>query len=564
MGKNNKLSKYIPLIVAISVLVGFAISIYVFPVRSTIKIPFASKFSSNSEKYYLDKFSQVKYLIQNSYVDSVDNDKLEEIAIVSLLDSLDPHSVYISKEDLKIANEQIMGNFEGIGIQFRLEKDSVYVVDVIKGGPSKKAIRTDLDNPEEIKKAINTGLRAGDRIVSVNDSIVSGVNKKNEDIMRLIRGPKGTKVNLGVKRKNYDNLIYFQITRGVIPNKSVEVSYMINDTVGFIKVTGFTLSTSEEFHNALQKLKNKGMNSLILDLRNNGGGLLQSAVDVCSELLKPQTLIVYTEGYNQPRRDIYTTKHGLFNDGRIVVLVDETSASASEIVAGAIQDYDRGTIVGRRTFGKGLVQEQIPLLDSSAIRLTVSRYYTPSDRCVQRPYDSGKSEYYHEFLERLTSGELMNADSMQVKDTIHKYYTRLGRIVYGGGGIVPDVFVALKKIDENEYYYDLIDKSILFDFAFDYTDNNREELLQKYPSLSDFIENFNVTWGMYDQIINMADKAKIRFNQTKFNNAKADIEILVKAYIGRNLFDSEGFYYFYNLMDDDVKTALDSFNYLEN
>lgn len=565
MGKNNnKLSRYIPLIVAISVLVGFALSVYVFPVRSTINIPFASKMAVKSDKYYSDKFNQVKSLIQNSYVDSIANDKIDEIAIVSLLDSLDPHSVYISKEDLILANEQITGNFEGIGIQFRLEKDSVYVVDVIKGGPAEKAIRTDLDNPEEVKKAINTGLRAGDRIISVDDSIVSGVNKKNKDIMSLIRGPKGTKVNLGVKRKTIDSLIYFEITRGVIPNRSVEVSYMVNDTVGFIKITSFTLSTSDEFRNALQSLKSKGMKNLILDLRGNGGGLLQAAIDVCSELLKPQTLVVYTEGYNHPRRDIYTNKKGLFNDGKVVVLVDETSASASEIVAGAIQDYDRGTIVGRRTFGKGLVQEQIPLLDSSAIRLTVSRYYTPSGRCIQRSYESGKNEYYHDFLDRLTSGELMNADSIQVKDTTKKYYTSLGRVVYGGGGIVPDVFVPLKDLNENEYYYNLLDKSILFDFAFDYTDNNREELLQKYPSISDYIENFKVTWGMYDKIINMADRAEIRFSQYQFNKAKPDIEILVKAYIGRNLFDSKGFYYFYNKMDNDVKEALDSFNYLDN
>ncbi|MDR2085146.1 MAG: S41 family peptidase [Bacteroidales bacterium] len=527
---SQKTKSYIPLIIAIALCIGYILCLFInnAPLRNAHFI-----YKNNNRE--IDKFERIKYLIENKYVDEVDINHLEEIAIVSMLDSLDPHSTYISAEDLRASQESIKGNFEGIGVQFRIESDTVFIVNTIPNGPSEKM-----------------GIQAGDRIITVNDSLIAGVGITNAKVMKLLKGPKGTSVRVGIHRRNVDELLHFEIIRNVIDSKSVDVAYMIDNSLGYVRVSSFSLKTGDELHAALKRLKNQGMTELILDLRGNGGGALRSAVEVSSEFFERKTLIVYTEGTHSPRNNLYSFGGGQFINDKLVVLVDESSASASEIVAGAIQDHDRGTIVGRRTFGKGLVQEHIELPDQSAIHLTVSRYYTPSGRSIQRSYSGGKDEYYADFLDRYISGELISADSIHSFDTTQKYFTSSGRVVYGGGGINPDVFVPITNLKDKEFYYQLINKSIIFRFAFDYTDKHRKELIDKYIDPQGFIKEFNVTEKMLFELLSESEKKNITFDKQGYDAAKNEIKILIKAYIGRNLFDDEAFYPIYNQMDNDV------------
>ncbi|MCK9301913.1 MAG: S41 family peptidase [Bacteroidales bacterium] len=535
---SSKTKIYLPLIISVSVIIGYFLAQYVNPWQHYAQ--FEGSAANNG------KFEQVKNLIQNDYVDSVNTYHLEEIAIISMLDSLDPHSSYISVKELEAANEAIRGDFEGIGVQFRIESDTIFVVNTITGGPSEKV-----------------GLQAGDRIVKVDDSIVAGIGITNDKVQKLLKGPKGTKVKVGIKRRGFDETLDYEIVRNVIPNNSVEAAYIIKDDIGYIKISSFTVKTGDEFSEALKVLKSTGMQQLILDLRNNGGGVLKCAIDVATEFLGKGTLIMYSEGEHSVRHDFYSMQKGDFETGNLVVLVDETSASASEIVAGAIQDNDRGTIMGRRTFGKGLVQQQTTLVDKSAVRLTVSRYHTPSGRCIQRPYNSGKNEYINNFYERYTSGELQYADSIHVSDTTQKYFTKQGRIVYGGGGIIPDIFIPIETFKDNTFYYNLINKSILYRYAFDYTDMNRANLKQQYISSRTFIDNFVVDDAMLNEIISKSEEKNITFNKKEFDVVEEEIRILVKAYIGRNLFDNLGFYPIYNQIDNDVLKAVEQLEALE-
>jgi carboxyl-terminal processing protease len=485
------------------------------------------------------KYDEVMHFINKMYVDTVKTSELEEEAIVAMMEELDPHSQYIPKEEFDAVNDPLLGSFEGIGVQFRIVEDTVTIVNTIKGGPSEKV-----------------GIMAGDRIVYVDDSLVAGVKIKNEGVMRLLKGPKGTKVKVKNYRRGVTGLMEFTITRDVIPTYSVDIAYMLDDTTGYIKLSKFSATTHREFVNAAKKLKKEGMTQLVFDLRGNGGGYLNEAVDIVDEFLPKGSLVVFTEGRFRPKTEFKARKKGLLEDMPVTVLIDDESASASEIVAGALQDNDRGTIVGRRSFGKGLVQEQVMLSDGSAIRVTVARYYTPTGRCIQKPFTGGKLEdYLYESIDRYTNGELFSEDSIHL-DTTLKYFTPKGKVVYGGGGIMPDVYVPLVN-DSTEYYFNrIVNLGILYQYAFDYCDRHRQEL-NRFKTVADFDRSFRVTDAMFNELVAQAEKKGIKGNEVERQVARREADILLKAYIARDLFDDEGFYPVYRPMDDVLQKALE-------
>ena len=484
------------------------------------------------------KFDEVMYYIRSLYVDSVDVRKAEENAIVAMMDELDPHSQYISVEEFDAANDPLLGSFEGIGVQFRIVDDTVAIVNTIKGGPSEKV-----------------GIMAGDRIVCVNDSLIAGIKIQNDSVMRLLKGPKGTKVRVKNFRRGVEGLLDFTITRDVIPTYSVDVAYMLDPTTGYIKLSKFSATTYKEFMEAAKRLKSEGMEQLVFDLRGNSGGYLSAAVDIADEFLPKGSLVVFTEGISKPRTTFVARRKGLLENMPVAVLIDGESASASEIVAGALQDNDRGTIVGRRSFGKGLVQEQIMLNDRSAIRLTVARYYTPTGRCIQKPFDGDKEEYLLEYYDRYQNGELFSVDSIHFADSL-KYTTPKGKTVYGGGGIMPDVYVPLVD-DSTEYYFNrMVNLGILYQYAFNYCDRHRNELA-RYKTVADFDRSFRVTDAMFAELVKQAEEKGIKGNEKEKQVARKEAFTLLKAYIARDLFDEEGFYPLYQPMDDILQKALE-------
>lgn len=489
------------------------------------------------------KLSSLLYHIDRMYVDDVDKNKLVDAAIVSMLEELDPHSIYIPKEDLEEVNEPLKGNFEGVGIQFNIIRDTIYVVDAIPGGPSERI-----------------GIRAGDRIVTIDKENVAGVSFKNNDVMKRLRGKKGTKVDVAILRKGEPGPLDFTITRDKIPIYSVEASYMAEPGVGYIKVSRFSATTMKEFREKLVELKNAGMKDLILDLQGNGGGYLRTAIEMADEFLGDRKLVVYTEGRTSPREDTYSTKDGLFEKGRLVVLVDEGSASASEIVSGAIQDWDRGLIVGRRSFGKGLVQRPVMLSDGSAVRLTVSRYYTPSGRSIQKSYEEGVEAYQREKTERLQKGELTSADSVHLADTV-KYFTMNKRVVYGGGGIMPDVFVPIDTTQSSEYFGQLVRKGILNTFALGHVDGHRESLLAAYPNMAAFTRSFAVSDQMAAALQEQAAKDGVERDPEGWERSKELITLRLKALIARDLWDTSAYWQVINAdnpVDRSFQKALES------
>jgi carboxyl-terminal processing protease len=486
-----------------------------------------------------DKVNELINYVEQDYVDSVSRDKLTDDAIEGIMDKLDPHSTYIPKEDFNEVEDELNSNFEGIGIQFRIEKDTIMVIQTISGGPSDKV-----------------GLLAGDRIVKINDSIVAGKGMTSKDAVKLLKGKRGSEVRVGIHRRGVADLVDFTIVRDVIPTYSVDIAYMVNDTIGYIKVSRFAEDTYEETVKALNELLAKGMTRLILDLRGNLGGFLQAAIHISDEFLPDQELIVYTEGNNRPNTYAYATKKGVFETSPVVILIDESSASASEIVAGAIQDNDRGLIVGRRSFGKGLVQEQLNFNDGSAVRLTVARYHTPTGRNIQRPYEHGAKEYYEELYHRYTSGEMENPDSIAFSDTI-KYHTPAGKIVYGGGGIMPDVYVPLKPDEKDRLYNKLIQLNIIFQYAFDYTDTERPNL-KKYTTVDEFISGFKIDDKLFNGLTAYARSQNVSFTQQELSDSEVKIKTLLKAYIGRNLLDDPAFYPVYHNVDQVFQVALDT------
>ncbi len=517
------------------VAVGLAIGVFVSLITENIMLKRRAQVVATS------KFDEVMYHINNAYVDTVNNKKLEEDAIVAMMEELDPHSQYISVEEFNAVNDPLLGSFEGIGVQFRIVEDTVAIVNTIKGGPSEKV-----------------GVMAGDRIVYVDDSLVAGIKIKNESVMRLLKGPKGTKVNVRIFRRGEKDLLDFTITRDVIPTYSVDIAYMLDDKTGYIKLSKFSATTHKEFVKAAKRLKQEGMSQLILDLRGNGGGYLSEAVDIADEFLPKGSLVVFTEGRFRPKKTYNARRKGLLEDMPLAVLIDDESASASEIVAGAVQDNDRGTIVGRRSFGKGLVQEQVMLSDNSAIRITVARYYTPTGRCIQKPFDGNLEDYLLESYDRYENGELFSADSIHLNDTL-KYYTPKGKVVYGGGGIIPDVYVPLVD-DSTEYYFNrIVNLGILYQYAFDYCDSHRQDLA-RYKTVTEFDQSFHVTDAMFNELVSRAEKKNIKGNTLEKQVARRETNILLKAYIARDLFEEEGFYPIYRPMDDMLQKAIEALN----
>ncbi|MDR0431009.1 MAG: PDZ domain-containing protein [Tannerellaceae bacterium] len=497
---------------------------------------------SHAQKMDLEarKLSMALYAVANLYVDSTDADKLVEDAIVGMLGKLDPHSNYLDPQETKEMNEPLQGNFDGIGIQFNMLTDTLYIVQVIAGGPSEKV-----------------GVLAGDRIIMVDDTLIAGVKMRNTDIMKRLRGPKGTEVRIKVLRQNKPELIEFRIIRGKIPVFSLDAAYMADKSTGYIKLNRFAASTTNEFKEVLEKLRKEGMKNLILDLQGNGGGYLNVAIDLANEFLGKGKLIVYTEGSKQPRKDAKATGQGSFEEGKLVVLVDESSASASEILSGAVQDWDRGVIVGRRTFGKGLVQRPIPLPDGSVINLTVSRYYTPTGRGIQRPYENGKREYYnYDLIERYNRGELMSADSIHFPDSM-KYKTLVNdRTVYGGGGIMPDIFIPIDTSRYTDYHRRLVATGLINRISMNYLDQNRKELTSKYRKFAHYKRSFEVTGEIMQNLLDLAAQEKIEFNEEQYARSKPLIKLQIKALIARDMFDMAQYFQIMNDNDPGYSEAL--------
>jgi len=530
--KEKKYRIYLPIVFALVMILGMWAGIKLSPQNND----HGGMFASPGERY--NKVSDLMNYIMGNYVDSVSKEDLSEDAIEGILKDLDPHSQYISADVLSEVNEDLLGNFEGIGIQFRIESDSITVIQTIPGGPSEKV-----------------GLLAGDRIVAVGDSLLAGVGINNEGAIRMLKGPRGTEVDIKVFRRGVTELLDYTIIRDVIPTYSVEVAYMPSNTIGYIKVSKFSATTYDEFARALKALINRGMEALVLDLRGNTGGYLQAATQMADEFLEADNLIVYTEGNNRPRSYAYATRKGQFENQSLVVLINEGSASASEIIAGAVQDNDRGMIIGRRSFGKGLVQEQLSLPDGSAVRLTIARYYTPSGRCIQRPYENGTDDYYNSFYERFHNGEIQNADSIHFNDSL-KYTTSGGRTVYGGGGIMPDIYVPYNAEDYPEYYNKLLDRGLIFRFAFKYTDTHREAL-NKYETFEAFDSGFQISNSMFNDFLAYAEDMGVGKEARGIRESRNRIKTLMKAFIGRNLFDDDGFYPIYHHIDETFLRAME-------
>jgi carboxyl-terminal processing protease len=486
------------------------------------------------------KFSQVINWIDKYYVDTVNKSELVEKAIVEMLQNLDPHSTYLTKEEVKAMSEPLRGNFEGIGISFNILNDTIFVINPIPNGPSEKV-----------------GIRAGDRIVMIEGQPVAGVGIKTSDVYAKLRGRKGTRVNVSVSRRSVSELLDFTITRDKIPIYSLDASYMINDEIGYIKLNRFSHTTMDEFRSALGELKDQGMKDLVLDLGGNGGGYMDVAIKLADQFLEERKLIVYTEGNSHPKRNFFATSRGEFLDGRVVIILDQASASASEIVAGAVQDWDRGVIVGRRSFGKGLVQNPMLLLDSSMVRLTIARYHTPTGRLIQKPYENGFDEYSKDLINRYNMGELLHSDSIVFPESM-KYRTLVSkRPVYGGGGIMPDYFVPLDTTYNSTYYNRLLNRGIVNFFTLTYVDDHRQEFQKKYPSFRAFYEDFTVTDKILEDLVAYAAEEDLPFDKEDFEVSREHLRMMLKAYMARDLWNTSEFYRVYNDSNPSVLKAIE-------
>lgn len=483
--------------------------------------------AQNNSSFSAYKFVRFIQYLSGNYVDTINVNKLIDDAIVEILEQLDPHSIYISKEDVQAMNEPLEGNFEGIGVEFNILNDTLMVVNPISGGPSERV-----------------GIMAGDRIVEIDGKPITNIGLKIPDVHKLLRGPKGTRVDVKILRKGVSQPLEFTIIRDKIPIYSIDASYMARPGIGYIKINRFAATTEQEFVEALEKLEKEKMTDLIIDLRNNGGGFLNSAYELASYLFEPGKLIVYTQGRNSPRTDYFSHFRGRKPfKGRLVVITDEGSASASEILAGAIQDWDRGIIVGRRTFGKGLVQNQLPLPDGSMIRLTVAKYFTPTGRAIQKPYKMGDvKDYYSDLEKRYSKGELFNQDSIHFPDSLR--YTTLikKKVVYGGGGIMPDVFVPLDTSYYSDYYGKLVRSGIINQFAISWVDVNRELLKKKYPNFNVYNKNFDVSDKILEELYSFAEAKKITRDEVGIQTSTSELKLQLKGLFAQSLFGS-GFYY---------------------
>ena len=493
---------------------------------------------NNSDDSPLRKLQFAEVAINNLYVDSVDERKLVEDAIRGMLDKL----AYLTPKEVKDANEPLNGNFEGIGVQFNMMDDTLMVIQPVTKGPSEKV-----------------GIIAGDRIVSVNDTAIAGVNMSKEEIMKRLRGPKGTKVRLGVIRSGIEDKLLFTVVRDKIPVHSIDATYMIRPGIGYIRIGNFGAQTYDEFVESLNKLREQGMRDLILDLQENGGGYLKAAVDIADEFLQRGDLIVYTEGRMTSRSEYRAHGNGKFREGKVVVLVDSYTASAAEIVTGAIQDQDRGIVVGRRTFGKGLVQRPLDLPDGSMIRLTVAHYYTPSGRCIQKPYTKGAGkDYAMDMLNRLKSGELTNADSVHFADSLKYETLREHRIVYGGGGVMPDYYVPLDTTVYTRFHRELAAKSIIIQQNLRFVDNHRKELKKRWTSFDDFKQHYEVPQSLIDEVLAEGRKQKVEpKDEAELKKTLPYLRLQMKSLIARDLWDMSEYFSVFNENSAIVKKALE-------
>lgn len=527
----NNQTRWQPFIYGLLIASGISIGIWLRPASNNL-----SGFTGSASK-----LDEILHIIREAYVDTISTDRLEENAISGLLTQLDPHSVYMPAEDLQRANEQLDGEFEGIGVEFNIQNDTIMVVSAINGGPSKEL-----------------GIRSGDRIIAVEGKNVAGTGITNDMVFKLLRGKKGSIVKVTILRPETARKIDYRITRDRIPIYSVDAHLMLDDKTGYIRISRFASTTWQEFSEALKDLKMKRMQQLIIDLRGNPGGYLNAVTQLADEVLADNQLIVYTEGRNQPRQDYRAEKKGLFEQGKLIVLIDEGSASASEILSGAVQDHDRGLIIGRRSFGKGLVQEPFELSDGSALRLTVSRYYTPSGRCIQKPY-TDYDAYEHEIYNRLEKGELSDSSMYQIKDTT-SYTTDAGRVVYGGGGIMPDIFIAIDSIVQNEFLTAILTANMLNTFVMDWTESHRKQLSDfADPAAFDKGYNENLIQPFYQYALKRGIKGELR----QLKTSESYLTSHIKALIARQLFREEGYFRVLSGTDRYIRKAMEAFGHYE-
>jgi carboxyl-terminal processing protease len=545
---------FMPLLISIALVVGIMVGSWITGIRIRSIVTEEvnkQKFSirpglSNGQGFSLspkaNKISSALQYIANEYVDTVSIETLNELVMPSLLENLDPHSIYIPASEFQRFSEPLVGNFSGIGVSFNMTDDTVAIINPTPNGPSEMV-----------------GILAGDRIIRVNDSLVAGVNIPSDDIVKMLKGPKNTIVKVTVYRRGVPKPIDFEITRDDIPIYSVDVAYMVNENTGYIKISQFARTTYQEFMQAVEKLKARGAEKLILDLRRNGGGIMEAATMIADQFLEEGKLIVYTEGRTRPRENDFATSKGILKDDQLVILIDETSASASEILAGAIQDNDRGLVIGRRSFGKGLVQDEMRFNDGSALRLTVARYYTPTGRSIQRPYQNGTDDYYHDFNERIMRGELEHLDSIKFDDS-QKYVTPGGKIVYGGGGIMPDIFIPLDTLGASDYYDRARSLGLMYRFAFYYTDQHRTAL--EPLTTAEEIEQYLDDRDILPEFVKYASEKGLAPVKKDIQTSELVLTKTIKAYIARNVIDNEGFYPIIADIDNTLQVAIDTISAL--
>jgi carboxyl-terminal processing protease len=532
--KNSKFQIKLPIILTVGMAAGILIG-------ATFAGP--DSVSSDFMKSVM-KFREVMSLIDRSYVDKIDSDEMVETAVNKMLEELDPHTIYVSAKDVELSNSDLKKEFEGVGIEFNIFRDTIVVLAPLSGGPSEKV-----------------GLMAGDKIVSVDGETVAGIGISNRGVIDRLRGKKGTEVDVEIKRQRSKELLEFTIVRDKIPQYSVDAGYMVDDEIGYIKVNRFSETTYDEFREKLQLLVDQGMKKLIVDLQSNPGGYMDRAVNMADEMIAENAMIVSQEG-KEPRAnaEYRAYRKGLFEQGPVIVLINEGSASGSEIVAGAIQDNDRGLIVGRRSFGKGLVQSLFRLSDGSELRLTISRYYTPSGRSIQKPYDRGLSAYQNEFHDRVEHGELFHADSIKFDDSL-SYQTTKGRTVYGGGGIMPDYFIPLDTSEDSRYYFGLRNNNALREFSLNYYQKNQKQL--EKMSFDDFRDNFEIDKKMVSDLVALGEKFGMPYDQEGFEKSEKVIKAIVKASIARNVWGRESYYPIMNEINEIYLEALKLFDEAE-
>lgn len=531
--KPEKQKIFLPIILSLVLISGIWLGYFL-----SLKIGSSNGKNQSQQTSTNEKINSLLEFIDYQYVDTINKPDLVEKTVTAMLQSLDPHSSYIPVAEFDMSNETLEGNFDGIGVEFNIIRDTIRVINPIEGGPSEKV-----------------GIRAGDKLIKVGVENLTGEKITNKKVFEALRGKSGTTVNVTILRNGVKNPMPFKITRAAIPLYSLDAAYMTSGDIGYIKINKFAATTYNEYLKAFNDLNKQGMKKLILDLRGNPGGYLNAAVDISDEFLTNGLQIVYTQGKANPKKTYRATQRGSFEKNNLVILIDEGSASASEIVAGAIQDNDRGLIIGRRSFGKGLVQDQMQLPDGSAIRLTVARYYTPTGRCIQKPYSDDKTDYYNEEFDRYQHGELLNADSIKL-DKSKQYKTPEGKIVYGGGGIMPDVFVPIDTTKSNPFLNKVFYAGLINTFAFEYADKNRSEL-KKYTNSKTFINQFKITTAIFDEFYEYCKKQSIELGSLNIQQSNVALEPYLKALIGKNAFDKDAYYPIINKNDKCIMKAIE-------